>query len=495
MYKKSFLFTFCIFALLPFFFQFNLADSNPFKIVYHWFYQSTDKLSAHFCVIYLIYLAYGYSIVSRYETFSVALNVLAGIGVVFFSHAVLETKFLPYLLIFWEISCLCSSSLIRNKSAFLHYLCVHSFGGFLLLLCLGSNQLIENNFVLICILTSVLINCGCFPFSFWVVSGYSNSRPHTHIILQLITTKFSLYTLNLIGFEGLPLMIFGGLTAVYGLIYMLFESSIRRVLCYNTVSQCGIGIAIIGSGIDATFFLLSSCVYQSIIFFITSNVLFLENKRDVSGKFSLNKYSFISLFTVFVAVASMLGLPFTQGYAVKKYLSECGFNSLISNIGLLASCLLCTRFILFLRHKLSLIKFQNLKLEMLLCPLFLCVFCLYNPLNIISGQFEVDPKMIIYILAPLFLTSMLWSLCRVVPNINCKKFDIAYIFVCFFKYMLDAIISIRILDIKNWFSMIRLKSFVSRVKSYMLYMDNPYFSIPAIFFTFCSMFILLVFSV
>ncbi|MGL9726476.1 MAG: proton-conducting transporter transmembrane domain-containing protein, partial [Wolbachia sp.] len=166
----------------------------------------------------------------------------------------------------------------RDSGFAIRYACVHFSVGVILIagLALQSTNLI---------ILGLLINCACFPFSFWVVDAYPAASLHGTAYLSLFTTKVSFlailsHTYNLWQNYAEILALIGTFTAIYGIIFASLEQNIRRFLCYNVVGQMGL-LIIAGSLLSFSekaipilvLHIIFSLIYQSLLFVASNSII------------------------------------------------------------------------------------------------------------------------------------------------------------------------------------------------------------------------------
>lgn len=115
------------------------------------------------------------------EMLSFAAYIISSLYAVLSEHMILVIIFCELMTVsaFFTIAAGC-----RDSEPAIRYACVHFFVGVILIagLALQSTNLI---------ILGLLINCACFPFSFWVVDAYPAASLHGTTYLSLFTTKVS----------------------------------------------------------------------------------------------------------------------------------------------------------------------------------------------------------------------------------------------------------------------------------------------------------------
>jgi len=159
------------------------------------------------------------------------------------------------------------------------------------------------------LLASLFINLAMPPFSSWLIEGYSATTSSGSIFLSVGVTKVAIFLLIKI-FLGYRYLIYVGVfMSVYGILYALFESNIRRIINYYIISQLGVMVIATGIGlsnIEMNFIVISEIIYIALLMMIVA----LANSN-------LGKVFKVTCLIIFCAVAS--SLPFTPGY-INKFL-------------------------------------------------------------------------------------------------------------------------------------------------------------------------------
>ncbi|WP_410542580.1 proton-conducting transporter membrane subunit [Wolbachia endosymbiont of Tetranychus urticae] len=212
----------------------------------------------------------------------------------------------------------------RDSGPAVRYACVHFFVGVILIagLALQSTNLI---------ILGLLINCACFPFSFWVVDAYPAASLHGTTYLSLFTTKVSflvmlLHTYNLWQDCTELLALVGAITAIYSIIFASLEQNIRRFLCYNIVGQ--MGLLIIAGGLLSPsekaipiliLHIIFSLVYQSLLFVVSNSIISRTRTISFNG---VGKLMSVEGMCAIIAILTMAAFPGTAGFISKSYITD-----------------------------------------------------------------------------------------------------------------------------------------------------------------------------
>lgn len=298
-----------------------------------------DKLSKAFGIIFSLnaVAAFLYAFYYKKSTQHVAALCYIGgaIGTVFAGD-------LLSLYVFWESMAVTSAFVIlaRNteqaKGAAFRYVMVHLVSGLILLDGIvltimhqggsiafnGFDFETANHAGTWLILIGILVNCGAPPLSAWLPDSYPAASVTGGLILSAYTTKTAVYTL-LRGFPGWePLIWIGCAMALYGVIYALMESDMRRILAYAIINQVGFMVAAAGVGTHdaisgATAAAFCHILYKSLLWMATGVVLYRLGKSQLSELGGLYRSMPVTTVLFLIGCLSM-ALPGTCGFTSKN---------------------------------------------------------------------------------------------------------------------------------------------------------------------------------
>jgi formate hydrogenlyase subunit 3/multisubunit Na+/H+ antiporter MnhD subunit len=258
----------------------------------------------------------------------------AALGVVYAGD--LFTVFL-----FWEILALTSVILIwygdrpGSKGAGYRYILYHALGGSFLLggvilqyVSTGSLALgvFSGGTALVFLLLGIGINAAFIPLHIWLPDAYPEATVFGSVFLSIFTTKTAVYLLarTCPGIEVVALM--GGIMAVYGAIYALFQDDVRRILSYSIVSQVGFmlaGIGIGGLGVEGGLTHLASDLLFKTLLFMSVGLLVLQTGKNRLSELagSLRQRPVIGILCG-IGALSLAGIPGFCGFVSKGLLLE-----------------------------------------------------------------------------------------------------------------------------------------------------------------------------
>ncbi len=270
------------------------------------------------------------------------------------------------LFVFWELTSLSSYLLIGYKHGYedarksaLQALLVTGMGGLALLAGLilaslaGGSPVIsewsadENLFsahkhfalLLTLILVGAFTKSAQFPFHFWLPNAMAAPTPVSAYLHSATMVKAGVYLLARMqpyfaGAEAwhFALTFFGGATMLIGAVWALFQTDLKKILAYTTISALGVLVFFIGIGTPeaiqgAMVFLLAHAFYKGGLFMIAGNVDHAAGSRDVRQLSGLWRGMKFNGTAAMLTTLSMAGFPFLLGFIAKELLYETTFHA------------------------------------------------------------------------------------------------------------------------------------------------------------------------
>ncbi len=128
--------------------------------------------------------------------------------------------------------------------------------------------------------------------------------------------EFSLYSYYIVPIIGSFTAFFGGLCSVY-------QSDIKKILAYSTISHCGFLMVCYSTYIPeyTILYLYIHGFFKAAVFLCVGNIIrFSRNYQDFRKMGGFWKYLPFECFSSFVCLINLCGLPFTLGYYIKHLL-------------------------------------------------------------------------------------------------------------------------------------------------------------------------------
>ncbi|MBQ4875378.1 MAG: hypothetical protein HRK26_04655 [Rickettsiaceae bacterium H1] len=308
----------------------------------------------------------------------------------------------------WELAALSAILLIscgcKTISPVLRYAGIHFVGGTLILAAIPYELMFTKTSLAIEMLNStqltllaigVLINCAAFPLSTWLTASYPVASPHGTAVLQLFVTKSALFTLFNLFYKYEILIPLGFITAIYASIYSFQENKLRKILAYNTIGQMGLLIASVGFGANITPYLISSVIYQTIMYLVASSIIYATEQENLQKLGGLFKQMPILGITSLIALSTMSSLPLTIGFNAKYIVTESIGSPLLLvlflfiNYGLITNCGMRLLYCTFFDRK----KYSGSLLPMKLAPkivlIILSILCFFPLVKVNSAYSHI----------------------------------------------------------------------------------------------------------
>jgi formate hydrogenlyase subunit 3/multisubunit Na+/H+ antiporter MnhD subunit len=180
---------------------------------------------------------------------------------------------------------------------------------------------------------------GLVPLHVWLPLAHPAAPSHVSALMSGVMTKVAVYGFVRIVFDlmgppawwfGAVVLLFGGVTAVLGVLHALMEHDLKRLLAYHTVEN--IGIIFIGLGLAlafkanamgapaalavtaAIFHVFNHSVFKSLLFFGAGAVLTATGERDMERLGGLIHRMPVTAFAFLVGSAAISALPPFNGF-------------------------------------------------------------------------------------------------------------------------------------------------------------------------------------
>lgn len=127
------------------------------------------------------------------------------------------------------------------------------------------------------------------------------------------------------------IIIIGSITAFYGGWVSAFQSDLKRILAYSTISHCGFLMVVFTSFVPeyTILYLYVHGFFKAAVFLSVGNVLrYNRNIQDFRRMGNYYKYLSFDSVACFLCLMNLAGLPFTFGYFIKHLL----FVGLLGNM-------------------------------------------------------------------------------------------------------------------------------------------------------------------
>ena len=180
---------------------------------------------------------------------------------------------------------------------------------------------------------------GLVPLHVWLPLAHPAAPSHVSALMSGVMTKVAVYGFVRIVFDlmgpsvwwwGAVVLLFGGASAVLGVLHALMEHDLKRLLAYHTVEN--IGIIFIGLGLSmafrandmpgpaalamtaALFHVFNHSVFKSLLFFGSGAVLSATGHRDMERLGGLIHSMPLTAFAFLIGSAAISALPPFNGF-------------------------------------------------------------------------------------------------------------------------------------------------------------------------------------
>jgi NADH:ubiquinone oxidoreductase subunit 5 (subunit L)/multisubunit Na+/H+ antiporter MnhA subunit len=119
------------------------------------------------------------------------------------------------------------------------------------------------------------------------------------------------------------ILIIGTLTAFYGGVVSCYQSDLKKILAYSTISHCGFLMAVYTTFVIeyTILYLYIHGFFKAIVFLSVGNIIrFNRNIQDFKRMGGLYKYLPFDSVVCLLGLINLSGLPFSYGYYIKHFL-------------------------------------------------------------------------------------------------------------------------------------------------------------------------------
>jgi formate hydrogenlyase subunit 3/multisubunit Na+/H+ antiporter MnhD subunit len=345
------------------------AAELPFGLPWlHW-HLRLDPLAGFFLGIIGIVTAvvsiYGPSYTHAYQQSPYSLGVLGlftGLFIAGMQLVVLADDAFAFM-VAWEVMSVASYFLVAyehhhaaNRRAAFLYLLMAQIGAVLILLCFGIFAGLSDGFTFGAFraadigpfwaglafalgLAGFGMKAGLFPLHVWLPEAHPVAPSHVSALMSGVMLKVAIYGFMRLLFDllgalrwewGLVLLTIGSLTAVYGVLYALIQTDLKRVLAYSSVENIGIvficlglsvtylthgapGLGVLGL-VAALYHCVNHALFKSLLFLNAGAVIERSHEHDLEAMGGLlRRMPWTGLFFL-VGCMSISALPPFNGF-------------------------------------------------------------------------------------------------------------------------------------------------------------------------------------
>ena len=183
--------------------------------------------------------------------------------------------------------------------------------------------------VFVLIVLAAFTKSAQVPFHFWLPNAMEAPTPVSAFLHSATMVQGGVYLLARLspslGGTSLwtgTLVVFGGVTLIWGGIAALRQTDLKMMLAYTTVASLGLLVLLLGVGTEiavtaAALYFLAHALYKAGLFLVTGIIDHTTGTRDLTALGGLRDSLTITFLAAIVLAASMLGLPLLIGYLAK----------------------------------------------------------------------------------------------------------------------------------------------------------------------------------
>lgn len=339
----------------------------PFGLPWLSWHLRMDRLSAFFLALIgigtIAASLFGPGYVREYQRSPYPLGllgVMTGLFILGMQLVVLADDAFSFM-IAWELMSVSSYFLVAyqhhhpaNRRAAFIYLLMAQMGATLILLSFGIFAAFSQDFTFAAFRQAELspiwasvafglgllgfgMKAGMFPVHAWLPEAHPVAPSHISAMMSGVMLKVAIYgfvrmTFDLIGqlywSWGVVLLVVGSITALFGVLYALMQSDVKRLLAYSSVENIGIifialglSVLFIGAGypklgslglVAALYHALSHTLFKSLLFLGAGTILQQTHEHDMDKMGGLiRRMPWTALFFLIGAISISALPPFT----------------------------------------------------------------------------------------------------------------------------------------------------------------------------------------
>lgn len=196
-------------------------------------------------------------------------------------------------------------------------------------------NIIDINIPVIELISFFLISCAFvksaqFGFHIWLPDSMEAPVPASALIhsatlvsagVFILLRLSNLFEYSIYSYYVVPIV--GSFTAFFGGLCSVYQSDIKKILAYSTISHCGFLMVCYSTYIPeyTVLYLYIHGFFKAAVFLCVGNIIrFSRNYQDFRKMGNLWKYLPFECFSSFICLINLCGLPFTLGFYIKHLL-------------------------------------------------------------------------------------------------------------------------------------------------------------------------------
>ncbi|MBY5958202.1 putative monovalent cation/H+ antiporter subunit A [Membranicola marinus] len=229
--------------------------------------------------------------------------------------------------------------------------------------------------ILFFIIGAAFTKSAQFPFHFWLPLAMKAPTPVSTYLHSATMVKAGIYLIfrlsPLLGNDpswNNTLMLFGGITMLYGAWHTVFRTDLKAILAYSTISALGILTFLIGLGTKAAFlaaliFIMVHALYKATLFLVAGSIDKATGTRDILRLRGLGKYMIPVAIAGILAAISNAGIPPSFGFLGKDLIYEATLGMGESAVFLTAAAVLTNILLLYAGFVVGIKPFMGTRLD------------------------------------------------------------------------------------------------------------------------------------
>ncbi|GAB2597451.1 NADH-quinone oxidoreductase subunit 5 family protein [Spirosoma areae] len=177
----------------------------------------------------------------------------------------------------------------------------------------------------LCLFMGCVGKSAQFPLLTWLPDAMEGPTPVSALLHAATMVAAGIFLLARIHPLFSPdalvvIALIGTITTLWGGYSALYQTDIKKVLAFSTVSQLGLMVAAMGTGnvSGAMFHLLTHAFFKAGLFLSAGAVIHAVHTQDMRHMGGLRKWLPTTFITYTICAASLAGLPFLSGFLSKE---------------------------------------------------------------------------------------------------------------------------------------------------------------------------------
>ncbi len=193
-----------------------------------------------------------------------------------------------------------------------------------------KNNLNTLESVAFCFMISAFIKSAQFGFHIWLPDSMEAPVPASALIHSATLVSAGIFLILRLYplFELTPyiknyILFFGSLTAFFGGVCAVFQTDVKRLLAYSTISHCGVlmFLTFFKNPDIVIIYLYTHGLFKALIFMCMGHVIrFANNYQDMRRMGGFYKYLPFEANVSLICLANLGGVSFTWGFYMKHFL-------------------------------------------------------------------------------------------------------------------------------------------------------------------------------